>query len=77
MTPVPLRLRRPHDPDGNNAGSRDDFDVVDGNGRPSASIFKPGCGARDWMWALSQIVRPPLHNHRFAATREQAQAALR
>lgn len=74
---VPLKLRRPDNPDRNNPGRRDDFDVIGPDRKVVGRIFKPGGGATDWMWALSVVVRPPLRNHGYADTREEAQAAFR
>jgi len=51
--------------------------VLDASGKIVGRIFKPGGGARDWMWTLSAVVRPPLRNHGYADTRELAQAAFR
>ena len=51
--------------------------MIDAKGKIVGRVFKPGGGARDWMWALKVVVRPPLRNHGYAETREQAQAAFR
>ena len=77
MTQVPLKLRRPRDDLRNHAGNPHDYDVVDGEGNIVGRIFKPGGHARDWMWTLKAVVRPPLRNHGYADTREQTQAAFR
>jgi len=45
-------------------------------GRSSAASFGP-FGHEGWQWNLFAVVRPPLRNHGYAETREQAQAAFR
>jgi len=49
---VPLKLRRPDDPDRNNAGHRDDFDVMDGNGRRVGRILGQAAPGRAIGWGL-------------------------
>src|SRR5262245_20036101 len=43
----------------------------------AAASAASSSGARDWMWTLSLVVRPPLRNHGYADTRDKAQAAFR
>ena len=77
MTPLPLKLRRPDNPDRNAALSRDHFDVIAPDGKVVGRIFKPGGGSVDWMWCLSAAVRLPLRNHGYADTLEEVCAAFR
>lgn len=60
MTQVPLKLRRPRGELRNHPGNPDNFDVIGPDGKIVGRILKPGGGTRDWMWALSAVVRPPL-----------------
>jgi len=43
-------MRRPRDYPAN----RDDFAVIGPDGKVIGRIFKPGGGAQDWMWAVSE-----------------------
>ena len=58
----------------------DDYDVIDADGRDIGRIFKARAGVppdHTWMWTITgAIVAPDLPNHGFAATRDEAKAAL-
>jgi len=43
------KARRPDDPDRNNPGSHDDFDVIGTDRKIVGRISRPGGGAVDWM----------------------------
>jgi len=72
-----LKLRRPDNPDRNNPGRRDDFDVIGRDGKKIGRIMRPGGGVEYWFWALGVAVRPPLRGLGTAPTRKDAAAAFR
>jgi len=73
---LPLKLRRPRDELRNHPGNRDDFDVIDGDGKIVGRILRP-FGHEGWQWNLFAVVPRPLRNTGTASTRAEAAAAFR